>query len=393
MSLLIDAVENMEYKAGEAKAGRARTPYAFKTGIDLLDYKNGMLFTPAKGDPYLSLGIREGSMIQLIGNSGTGKTALAHKIASTIAAKYENSEIIFDDIEAGTDETRFMNISGWDMDMVSEKFYRRNQGVYSEQFKTLLLKIVKQKRQFAKELKDKYLIETEKCDFMGRPIVIYPPTLYILDSLATLIPQDLKEDEDLASNMQYATIAKTNSQIFHQIIPALVETNIILLIVNHLSTKININAYKYNRPDINYLDENENVPGGRAALYLANNVFKLTAGSRLKEDEEYRIAGFRSKLKLIKSRSNRAGAEFELVFDQVHGINNTLSNFEFLLAEGQIAVGRGSAGCYFVDEPDSKFQKAKLVDLIENNPEFRKKINLKTRQILKSRVPTMTEDI
>ena len=382
----MDKIRKMPIGKKEKPVPEARTAYAHKTGIDQLDYLNGMIVRPFDCDPYYSLGVREGSMIQIVGNSGTGKTSLAIKIAANITSKYENSEIYYDDIEGGTDEMRFMNISGFKDTELREKFFRRNVGVYTEQVRAQLLKISKAK----KELKEDLMIETDRVDYKGNPIFIYPPTVYIVDSCKVMVPEDLKEDDGLQSNMVYAQIAKANSGLAIQIVPHLLETNIILMFINHLSSAININAYAYKPPMVNYLSQDESIPGGHTLIYLSNNIFKLTSRGKLKEDEDYGIIGYRSKLELIKSRANRAGSSMDFVFDQVRGFSNELSNFEMLK---NLELLRGSGRGYFIDEaPEVKFSKKEFLKVYHTNDEFKKTFNKKIKKILKSRVPDPQRD-
>ena len=65
-------------------------------------------------------------------------------------------------------------------------------------------------------------------------------------------------------------------------------------------------------------------------LYLANNIFRVDTASKLTSDKEYGIDGFMTKITIIKSRSNRAGQEIDLVYNQNRGFDNIYSNFTLL---------------------------------------------------------------
>lgn len=97
--------------------------------------------------------------------------------------------------------------------------------------------------------------------------------------------------------------------------------------------------------------------------YLSNNVFKFTASTKLTADSGFGINGFISKVKMIKSRTNRAGQEVSLVYDQKYGFDRILSNYQFIKDAGFVHSGAWS---YLEGLPSVKFQmknfKEKLYD-------------------------------
>lgn len=221
---------------GKNDVPEARTGYSFKTGIDLLDYKNGKLVQPKGGKPYFSTGIEEGSYVMIIGRSGSGKTAFAIQAACNIVDQYENGAVYLDDVEAATNLTRVKVLSGWDDEKMETKFVHRNVGVTAESFYKNINDIYNLKM----EMKDELTAKTDKLDEKGNPIEILEPTVYILDSLAVLVPENIAEEEDLSGSMSQTAVAKTNSMIFQRILPKLKKANIILFVINHVNQKIDI---------------------------------------------------------------------------------------------------------------------------------------------------------
>lgn len=198
MSLLVSQFREERAKDKKNTYEEARTPFAFKTGIDLLDYKNGKYVVPGEGKPYYSLGIDEGTYIMLIGKSGSGKTTIALQIAGNIIRPYDEGAIFIDDIEGATDKTRIKNITGWSSQEVREKVVHRNTGITSESFYKNIDSIYQSKMKLVEEYGTQYTIETDKVDEYGEPIIILPPTVYILDSLALLSPEKISEEEELS---------------------------------------------------------------------------------------------------------------------------------------------------------------------------------------------------
>ena len=81
---------------------------------------------------------------------------------------------------------------------------------------------------------------------------------------------------------------------------------------------------------------------GKAAVYLANTLWKLRASSKLTEDKEFGIKGFLINADLVKSRSSAAGVSCVMVYDQVNGFDNVLTNYVFMKEAGLIGgAGQG----------------------------------------------------
>jgi uncharacterized protein YfeS len=223
----------------------------------------------------------------------------------------------------------------------------------------------------AKEHPDEFLIDTGLKDRNGNDIVNLPPTVYILDSIALLVPENISKEEELSGQMSTTAAAKANAKIFREIIPKLKQANIILIGINHLTTKIEINPMIHTKAAINYLKTDESTVGGSTPLYLANNIFKFEAGDKLKDSELFGINGFTVKISLIKSRSNRAGQEGYYVYDQVRGYNNYLTNLLYC-KNNKILQGAG-VGYYFDGEEGgvTKFRLSTFMDKIKQNKSFR----------------------
>ena len=255
MSLLVNKYRQTR---GKNDVGEARTAMGFKTGIDLLDYKNGKLVMPKGHKPYFSVGIEEGSYIMVIGRSGSGKSTLAIQMACNIVEPYENGAVYIDDVEAAMNMTRIKTISGWDDDMLENKIVHRNVGITTESFYKNINEVYKLKM----EMKDELTVVSDKLDSRGNPIEYLEPTVYILDSLAMLSTDSISEEEELSGQMSQTSVARANASVFRRILPKLKQANIILIVINHVMTKVDINPMVKSKAQINYLKQDETIPGG-----------------------------------------------------------------------------------------------------------------------------------
>ena len=83
----------------------------------MLDYMLGYNVHVYEGDQYIetypSLGIKDGSVVMIVGKSSTAKTTMAIQIASNIVRNYQEGVVIHYDIERSMNYTRMYNYSGY----------------------------------------------------------------------------------------------------------------------------------------------------------------------------------------------------------------------------------------------------------------------------------------
>ena len=127
------------------------------------------------------------------------------------------------------------------------------------------------------------------------------------------------------------------------------KANIILFIINHITTKIEINPMMHTKGQLSYLKQGEEVPGGRTVNYLANVFMRFDDNSKLKESEGFGISGNLVDITLIKSRNSRAGQSATMVFNQNTGFDPELSLFVMLKNNGRI---KGAGAYLYIDNHD-----------------------------------------
>lgn len=330
----------------------------YSTSIDLLDYRNGRV---ENGEALV--GVDGGKIITIIGKSGSGKTTCAMQMATDIVTPYEHGQVIHLDFENATTKARIKTLSGWDDDTIKAKYIHLNQGIYSE----TLYSLVKASAKIKLENFEKLAIGTGRTNYSGEEIKCLPPTVFLVDSWATVVPKNITEEEELSGQMSATAIAKTNNAIIKRITGTLQQANITLIIVNHITQKVDIGPVKTSN-SLNYLGQDESIPGGTSAIYMANVLLKLQAGSKLEEDKDFGIKGFYVNGTYLKSRTNEAGRKFELVYSQSEGFDNFLTNFNQMKAAKLL---RGNGRAYYFDfAPDTKFTQKNVKALYESNKEW-----------------------
>lgn len=340
---------------------------SYPTGFLSFDFMNGTVVhvkDKEKKFQYNSIGIVDGSMVTVIGRSGCGKTTWIMQTAGNIVRKYPTSCIYHDDIEGGIVQSRKEMLLKMTGDDLKEKYISRNSGITAENF----YERIKMIHDIKMTNREDYEYDTGLYSSTGERIYKLEPTVYILDSLAMLMPEKYTDEDDLSGQMSATSAAKTNSSIFKRIIPMLKAANIILFIVNHITEDVSINPMMRKKAQLSYLKQGEAIGGGRAAIYLSNLFIRMDDHSKLKESEGFGINGTMVDMVLLKSRTNFAGSTISLVFDYKKGFDPELSLF-YLLKDRGLVNGAG-AYLYFGDRSDIKFSQKQFKDKLQSNPEL-----------------------
>ena len=340
---------------------------AYPTGFLGFDFLNGTT-VHVKSDKmdftYNSLGIIDGSMVTVIGRSGCGKTTWIMQAGSEIIRPFKTACMYHDDIEGGISEARKEMLTKWSGEEMKERYISRNSGITAENF----YERIKMIHDLKMENRSDYEYDTGLYSSSGERIYKLEPTVYILDSLAMLMPEKYTEEEELSGQMSTTAAAKTNSSIFRRIIPMLKAANIILFVVNHITEAVSINPMAKKQAQVSYLSPDESLGGGRVAVYLTNLLIRLKDSTKLKPEEGFGIRGAIVECIILKSRTCAAGRSINMVFDLEKGFDKELSLFYFL-KEQKLVNGAG-AYLYFGDRSDIKFSQKQFKEKLRTNPEL-----------------------
>jgi len=266
MGLLTDQIRGMMMSEG---LGEEFTPPVVKTGIDILDYKNGKFSYDDFGAERIVTGIDVGKILMIVGESGTAKSTLAIQMGAHIAKQFGDlGTVQHQDFERATSDERVMNLLGIkNLRKLKELYIRPMKGINTESTFELIKNISRLKQQDSVKKKlDKKALK----DFVNPFMVTNPwnameemmvPTPIIIDSLAMMQPRDLEEGTEISGNAAAMQAAKKNASFFKGLIGEFIDGALVPIIINHINKKIKINQYDASPALLNYLGTDDTLPG------------------------------------------------------------------------------------------------------------------------------------
>lgn len=354
----------------------------YSTGFLGLDYLNGTTVkVNANGInvQYDSIGLVDGSANTFIGRSNCGKSTLVIQIIGNIIRKYDKAVALIDDIEGSLPAIRkefLLQLTGEEL---KKKVNIRNFGITTEN----VYMRIRELHDLKMENRSEFEYDTGLYDTDGKRIFKLYPSCYMIDSLPMLMPDDIMEKEELTGGMGATAIAKQNTQLVKKMVQLAKEANIMLFTINHILDEIETNPYARKQATVAGLNQGERLPGGKAAVYLANNMFRIDDKITLKAAEGFGIDGSICYLKIIKSRSNRTLRTIPLIFNKTDGrFDEVWSLLQLLKEEGKL-MGAG-AYMYIAGAPDVKFAQKNFKEKLYQSPELQRAFALQCQETLKS---------
>ena len=340
----------------------------YPTKLLPLDFRNGYQVNVRNDndevvDRWANIGIFSGSFVTVVGKPGVAKTAFCVQVAAEMCRPYEKSEIILLDLEGSSNVTRLTNLMGYTNKEVKEKFTYLNDFHYIEDIFKLIYHIADIK------LNDKetYRIDRKRRNEFNEPIQELAPTVIIVDSLAQVVTKDLEGSDEIAGMTYGGRKARAISDFYRRCRPIMIKANIIVLVINHITNKIDINPMAKSQASIMYMKQDEAMPGGQAPLYLAQTFLKFVQCGKFTEEKDG-FNGFAVRAEFIKSKTNQGGTSCVIIYTSDHGFD-PYRTLLYHLKEYNMIEGRNPYS-YFRSNPELKFDSREFSTLCENDPKF-----------------------
>jgi predicted ATP-dependent serine protease len=117
------------------------------------------------------------------------------------------------------------------------------------------------------ETRSDYEYDTGLYDTLGNRVYKLEPTVYILDSIAILMPEKFADEDELSGNSAAMSAARVVTGIMKRIVPMLKSANIILFVVNHILENPQLTIVP-TKGQLAYLKQNERLPVGKTFIHL-----------------------------------------------------------------------------------------------------------------------------
>ena len=371
-NFLMDEIKKID-KKGLFTADTVPT-FGFPTGLTLYDALNGFLVTvPNKDfteivDSWYNMGVMGGQFVMEIGNSGTGKTALAIQAGSNMVAPYEYGMFLHADAEHTSEKRHIMKLNHWRPDMMEDR-YRMLDIAWIEDMQEVLVNLARVKLENRKAL----TVDTGFKDSFGKPIKILAPTAVLMDSLPMFQCKELLNEKtgminaDAGiSNAHDMRTAAAYSKFFRLLRPLIYQANITVFITNHIKTKPQM-GFIPTQSKLQGLAPEESLPGGTAPIYLSSSLNRLIYKGKC-QIKDHGFEGFKVACLSLKSKTNRSDLRVELVYRHNYGFDNNLSLLNFANEMG-IVQGRNPYR-YFKSNPNVKFNSKDFIAEISRQPEI-----------------------
>ena len=378
------------------------------TGFMYLDYGCGSYVNVYNDDEepiytYHNVGISSGSVNTVISKSQGGKTTLCFQLAVAIIEAYysqiyqqkyirENTptKMKIDEPKAlpfiqiiDTEKTFSMDYAKKLSHYTNKQLGNRvmiNQITTDTEFMNLMEKHIKYKVEYMNP------VVCPMLDIFGKPILEYPPTVMIIDSMSQLLIEAVDDPSKIDAKKgglqdvydsatkgpAGAQRAKVISALYSQMVNYAKKYNIIIFSINHINKMPAIMGIPVKQ--FRGLRAGETLSGGERAIYLSSSILRLdviksinsisSSAVNLGED----IKGHIAIASWIKCKSNSKSNTCQLAFTNMNGYDPLLSN---LWNGKELGDLHKKGNFYFVyKHPDKLFTFKNYSDVFASNPEL-----------------------
>lgn len=305
-------------------------------------------------------------VVQLIGNPGSGKSALAGKIISSGQKLWgEKFLAVYIDTEQAITQKRLEELGCKHPVMIV------NENVSVEK---------------VFEIIDRFCVFKEENDLLNIPSCI------VWDSVANTLSEKLISED--SSPISIEDKPKLLSFFLSKYVGKISKYNISLICINQLRDNIEIDSpYSGGRSNSLRFLPNKRIPGGESLRFNSSQILYIKQKDRI---EEYGFKGIRVSMFTVKNRFFTPNIEIDTVYDFIRGFQNFWTDYEFLKKTKRITVSGGWVNLMGYSGPKC-FQKD-VLDKYKEDPEFREIWNSNLQDALNEefsieKLSSMKEDI
>lgn len=358
----------------------------YPTGYMYLDYGTGSYLTVCDDDEvpiyqYHNVGITAGSVNTIISKSQGGKTTLTEGIAAAIIEPYINQliyEATMRDIIESKKVKSLPQLEGYPMIEIldtektlpvdyakkvcryTNKLTQRHISISQITTDTDLMQCLEKHVKFKVSHMKK--IPMPMLDIFGNPIMEYPPTVMIIDSMSQLLLENC-DDPDMITkakkggildiyaaatqNTAGARRAKIITALYSQLVNYAKKYNIVIFSICHINKMLPVNGVPVKQ--YRGLRAGETIGGGEKAIFLAATILRLDVIKNIGTESSTSVnlgegvTGHIAIASWIKSKSNSKMNRCQLVYTNEAGYDPVISNLWYAKENGDLP----KSGNYF----------------------------------------------
>lgn len=305
-------------------------------------------------------------VVQLIGNPGSGKSALAGKIISAGQKTWGDKFLaIYIDTEQAITQKRLEDLGcKYPVTVINEN--------------------ITVEKVF--EIIDRF------CIFKEDNNIVNIPSCIIWDSVANTLSEKLMSED--SSPVSIEDKPKLLSFFLSKYVGKISKYNISLICINQLRDNIEIDSpYSGMKGTSLRFLPNKRIPGGESLRFNSSQILYIKQKDKI---EEYGFKGIRVSMYTVKNRFFTPNIEIDTVYDFVRGFQNFWTDYEFLKKTKRITVSGGWVNLMGYSGPKC-FQKD-VLEKYKEDPEFKEVWNTNLKDALREefsveKLSSLKEDI
>lgn len=358
------------------------TYVTYSTGILPLDYANGFWQEAIgpNGEPILVpvTGVTGGTVITIIGFTGTGKTTFGLQMGYNIIKPFKNSTMHVIDTEKTANRQRLSRIT--------QSIYEDPRLILKKENTSIedVLKMFDRVCEIKEDGGKTYMYQVPGHD--GKPVWVYIPTVFMIDSLPNFNSAEFNT-EDLGSNTDGMRGAKDVTRFFTNVLDRAWKYNVTFIVINHIRPKTEMNQYAPMPRGLMMLGPSEQLPRGAVAQYYSNTFFRINmVKSSAYTVEDNGFKGYKATIQLAKSKTNQVGTSFHVAYLGEDGFDSWYTIYEFAADNGLI---KGKNPYLYIDGLEAlKFNRKDFRTLIATNEQFRNAVLWRLKPFLEQLLGT-----
>ena len=371
--------------------GTKKSGVSYPLGFPILDQLLGCKYVYQDEDgttrTKTQLGIPSGTFTMFLGASQSGKSTAAAQASWNIAEPFDNcAEIYWDDGENATTYERVQGVTGASMKNIEERF----KIIPSDKVSTYdqILEQIVQISKLKAARKKEYLYNTGEKDFWGKEIIMYKPTILVMDSLMkfTSEGEDTGEISDAYSGGREAV---ARGKFMRNALPYMGEHNINVFMIHHWSRDMR-QGFESKEKQLPHLPTGKWVSGGDKIILYSSSIIMFIPKNSKDEKKTEEVNGYNGQpidALISKSRTSAGGTIAHMEFVQETGFDPRLTLMQF--AKDKKLITGVNPKSKFASNPDVTFDTRKFIEEIGRNPEIVRTLYVECRPLLSELIPWM----